>query len=104
VSDCHHQNNKPVVFDHGDDAIVGDAVSQTLQIAGKRLAKPARVLACGNPFAEIAEDCAFGCRAKLAQIARRFGVKLDTPDRRWAHPASTCLLETALEFFQRHAP
>src|SRR5262245_14238613 len=75
-----HQDNETIVLDGGNDPIVAHAIApDALAITRQRVAKASRVLAAGDPLAQIAQYAALGVRAELAQVIDSRAIELDLP-------------------------
>jgi len=55
MADSHDKHHETVVLDRGHNPDVADAVPpKPLSVAGQHMAEPARIVAAGDPLAQVA--------------------------------------------------
>src|SRR5581483_3684384 len=85
MADRHHQHDKAVILDGGDDAVIADAIApESLEVAAQGMAESPRVLRGGDALPQISQNRALRRDAELAQLAGGVAVEFDAPARR--HP------------------
>jgi hypothetical protein len=82
MRDRNYKNDKAIVLDGGDDAIIADTVApEPFALTHQRVTQTPRILAARDPFPQISQNTPFGIGAQFPQVADGGAVELDAPDR-----------------------